>query len=253
MQIRKTHLAGALAALAGLLTANDAHAQVAVYTLGHADLGVGYDGGLEPHWHIHSGATVNGSVLGGDAEFEPDELLAYVPHPAIARPPGAAWDFLGTAVGGSVWYLPQGNTSGWPFLGIASEELISSDWTSLTLSLKSVSGPAGGHFSLWQTGQFGNPQVKMATSDGITSADSFQLAVGGHDHFNFGFTEPGIYYVGLEWNGNHVTDGPQSASGTFAFGVTVVPEPGETAALAALGLVGFALWRRRAIRGQASV
>lgn len=85
----------------------------------------------------------------------------------------------------------------------------------------------------------------MATSDGITGADSFSLVVGGHDHYNFGFTEKGVYYIELEWTGDHTTDGRVSGSGTFPFGVTVVPEPVETAALAALGLMGFALWRRR--------
>ncbi len=247
MQTQHIRLTGALCALAVSLASGSAHAALSVYTLGHADIGVGYltGIGLEPHWHVHAGATVNGSPLAADAEYEPTDLLAYVPPPSVPRPSGPAWNFLGNSAGAPVWFLPQGLDPAKPFLGIASEELDPADWNSLTLSLKSMTGPAGGHFSLWQTDTFGSPTVKMATSDGISGSDSFAMTVGGHDHYNYGFTAPGIYYVEFQWDGDHKTDGRFSATGTYAFGVTVVPEPGETAALAALGLAGFALWRRR--------
>lgn len=249
MHTLNIRLTGALGALAVALASGSAHAALSVYTLGHADIGVGYvtGTGLELHWHVHAGATVNGSPLAADAEFEPDELLAYVPNPSVPRPPGTQWDFLGNSTGDPLWFLPQGLDLTKPFLGIASEELVPAEWSSLKLSLIGMTGPAGGHFSLWQTGLFG-PEVKMATSDGITGVDSFSLVVGGHDHYNFGFTAPGIYEVEFRWDGVHTTDGPVSATGTYAFGVTVVPEPGETAALVALGLAGFALWRRRIAR-----
>lgn len=230
--------------LAVALTAFSAHA-IDVYTDGHADIGVAYDAGaLEPHWHLHSGAVVNGAPLGAEEEFAPSQLLAYVADPPIARPGGAQWDFLGTAAGNNIWFLPQNNTSGKPFLGIASEELDPADWNSLKLSLTGISGPAGGHFSLWQNGVFG-PEVKMATSDGITGADGFFQTVGGHDHYNFGFTTPGVYYLTFRWDGSHKNDGEVTASDTFAFGVTAVPEPAATAAGTALALAAFGLWRRR--------
>lgn len=227
---------------AGLLVP-DAPAAV-VYSKGHGDIGIAYEGGaFEPHWHLHAGAVVDGTPLGADDEFEPDALVALVPGPSIARPAGATWDFLGAAAGDPIWFLPQSADPGKPFLGIASEELNPTDWTSLTLSLVGISGPAGGHFSLWQSGLFG-PEVKFATSDGITGADSFSLIVGGHDHYNWGFTKPGDYELTLRWEGLHVTDGTISAEG--AFGFTVVPEPGAYAAVfGALALGGAWLQRRR--------
>lgn len=220
-----------------------------IYTAGHGDIGLAYeDGAFEPHWHLHSDAVVNGSPLGSDGEFEAHEVLAYVPNPSIARPAGSQWDFLGIAAGSPLWYLPQIEDSGKPFLGIASEELTGSEWSSLTISLVSVNGPAGGHFSLWQDGLFG-PNVYMTTSNGIDGTDLYAMTPGGHAHFNYGFTEPGIYDVTFQWNGMHTSDGLISASETFTFGVTAVPEPGEIGLAMALGLAGFLgvrQWRRRA-------
>lgn len=217
-----------------------------LYTSGHADIGVGYEAGaLDPHWHLHEGTAVNGVPLAAEAEYAPDGLLAYVPDPAIARPAGAQWDFLGTAAGSPLWFIPQAEDPSKPFLGIASEELLPAEWSSLRLALVSFSGPAGGEFSLWQADLFGTPVVRMATSDGVGAGDAFALTVGGHDHFNYGFTQPGEYAVTLKWDGVHQTDGPVTASATYGFTVQQVPEPG-TATLLVLGALGWlALGRRR--------
>jgi surface-anchored protein len=129
-------------------------------------------------------------------------------------------------------------------LGIASEELDPGDWSSLRLSLVQFSGPTGGQFSLWQADLFGNPDVKMTTSDGLGAGDSMLLTPGAHDHFNYGFTQPGVYDLTFQWKGVHKSEGAVAANGTYSFGVTAVPEPG-TNALLALGLVGLACWKRR--------
>lgn len=231
----------AVLAAAGLLA--PAVPAAVVYSAGHGDIGIAFESGvLEPHWHLHSGAVVDGTPLGADAEYEPGELVALVPGPAILRPAGASWDFLGVAAGDPVWFLPQSSDPGKPFLGIASEELDPDDWTSLTLSLVGFSGPVGGHFSLWQTDSFGVPAVKFATSDGVTGADSFSLIVGGHDHYNWGFTKPGLYELTFRWVGEHKL--VESAFADATFGFTVVPEPGTYAAVFGLLALGGA-WRHR--------
>lgn len=237
-------LAGLL--IAGALSSLTAGAQSFIYSEGHGDIGIAYEGGaFEPHWHLHAGAAVNSSPLSEDAEYAPGDALAYVPNPSVSRPAGAQWDFLGTAAGSPLWTLPQSNTAGKPFLGIASEELTASEWSSLTLSLVGLSGPSGGHFSLWQGDAFGSPVVKMASSDGFSGADTMSMIPGGHDHYFFGFTEPGVYQVTLKWDGTHTGDGAISATETFAFGVTAVPEPGEVGVAVALGLGGLAWFRNR--------
>lgn len=231
---------------AGALASMTAGAQSFIYTEGHGDIGVAYVGGaFEPHWHLHLGTVVNGSPLSEDTEYAPGEALAFVPSPSVNRPAGAQWDFLGTAAGNPLWMLPQSNQAGKPFLGIASEELVLSEWSSLTLSLVGVSGPSGGQFSLWQSDAFGSPVVKMASGDGITGADAMSMIPGGHDHYFYGFTQPGVYQVTLKWDGMHTGDGAVSATETFAFGVTVVPEPGEVGIAVAVGLGVLAWYRNR--------
>lgn len=237
--------------MVGAFAVHPAISQSFVYTSGHADIGVAYEGGaFEPHWHMHGDAVVNGAPLGVDSEFAPGDVLAFVPNPSISRPAGAQWDFLGTTAGSPLWFLPANNISGKPFLGIAAEELTPSEWSSLTLSLVGLSGPSGGQFSLWQTDAFGGPVVKMASSDGFSGADTMAVipGQGGHDHYFYGFTKAGVYQVTLKWDGEHTSDGSISATETFAFGVTVVPEPADVAWLAALGLAAFAWQRRRGSR-----
>lgn len=231
------------AALIATLAASRA---ASIYTADHGDLGIAYEGGaLEPHYHLGPAAIVDGSPVGNapdGMEFEPDELITFVAGPSVPRPGGAQWNFLGSPSGDPIWFLTQAEDPGKPFFGIASEELTPGDWTVLSLSLTAMNGPAGGHFSLYQTDGFGSPVVQFATSDGISGADSYNLIIGGHAHHNWAFTEPGIYELEFTVSGTHATDGFKTASATYTFGVTKVPEPGTTA----LGLLAAgALLRRR--------
>jgi surface-anchored protein len=217
-----------------------------VYTSGHGDIGVSYVGGsLRQHYHFDEDAVVGGLVPAVEA-FEPDALITFVAGPPVARPAGAQWNFMGAASGGALWFLPQAEDPQKPFLGIASEDLTASQWTSLTFSLTAINAPAGGSFSLYQTDGFGQPIVHLASADGITAADSHALTVGGHAHYNWVFTQPGMYALEFTFTGTHLTDGPKSASSTFTFGVTQVPEPGSAAfvALATTALLRRRRWRR---------
>ncbi len=228
-------------ALGLMLSASTASA--AVYSLGHADFGIGYDGGFELHHHVHNGSTVNGSAIIGDAEFAPGDLTVLVPFITENRPAGAQYDFLGVSAGIPVWTLPEIENVNKPFYGVGSEELDPLDFSGdLTLQLLSVvSAPSGGDFSLWQDNG-GSPVVLFATSDGVDGSDSFLLTTpGGHEHFNWSFTKPGIYQLEFQVSGNHLGDGFGSDTQTFTF--QAAPEPSK-AVFAGLGL-GFVFFRRR--------
>jgi len=227
-------------ALGLLLSASSASA--AVYSLGHADFGIGYDGGFELHHHIHDGSTVNGSAIVGDAEFAPGDLTVLVPFITENRPAGAQYDFLGVSAGIPVWTLPEVENVNKPFYGLGSEELDALDFTGqLSLQLLSVvSAPLGGDFSLWQDNG-GSPVVRFATSNGVDGSDSFLLTPGGHEHYNWSFTKAGTYELQFKVSGTHNIDGYGEDIQTFTF--EVVPEPSK-ALFAGVGF-GFVLFRRR--------
>lgn len=200
-------------------------------TTGHVDIGIAYEDGAFD-LHVHDEGT--------DIEYSPPDAILVVGAAAQTTTPAGLSALAST--GSSLWVLPKTQNTSLLFLGFGSEELTSSDWTgNLTLSLKSVSGP--GNFGIFDTGTFGEIQIKMNSADGIAAGDSLSLVPGSHGHFNITFTAPGDYTIGLEAAGTHVTDGAVN-SGTVNYSFTVVPEPEEYAALAAAGLVGFALWRR---------
>lgn len=227
-------------ALGLLLSAGSASA--AVFSLGHADFGIGYDGGFELHHHVHNGATVNGSAIVGDAEFAPGDLTVLVPFITENRPASALYDFLGVSAGIPVWTLPEIENVNKPFYGLGSEELDPLDFTGdLTLQLLSVvSAPSGGDFSLWQDNG-GSPIVRFATSNGVDGSDSFLITPGGHGHYNWSFTKAGTYELQFRVSGVHGVDGFGEDIQTFT--IQVVPEPSK-AIFAGLGL-GFVFFRRR--------
>ena len=236
----------------GLLILLPSAASAALFTSGHADVfAIGYEGGeLEPHIHAE-GATIDGMLIADD-EYEPGDITTVVPQSTFdywsnngGRPAGTAWDPIGVAAGESFWFLPQSNggpagaaTLGAPFAGIGTEELTPGDWTgNITITLDAVSGP--GHFSMYLDG--GVPFFAMSSADGIDGSDVISVAAGGHEHYNWAFTAPGIYDVDVTVRGEHVTDGSKEASATYQF--QVIPEP--STALLGLLSAGFLLRRRR--------
>ncbi len=220
-----------------------------VYLRGHGDIGVALEGtALRLHYHLGPNAIVDGSPVGNapdGREFEPNEQITFVPDPSIVRPLGSQWDFMGTTAGQPIWILPQTEDSNKPFLGFATEELVPADWSAITFSLTAITGPAGAQFSLFSVDALGNPNVRMASSDGISATDNFQIAPGSHGHFNLAFTQTGIYNLTLNATGIHRTLGFRQDTGTFTFAVSAVPEPSS---MLLLGASSLAVAFRRRIR-----
>lgn len=213
----------------------------AVYTEGHADLGVAYEDG-ELHFHFHGeGAVIDGQDV-EDQEYDPaDIIIQGASTSLLVLPEGFDLAGLGKSAGDSVWVLPWTQEPGLPFLGTASEELNPADWIGgITFTLGTIVSPSGsGHFAMWRYGVFGDVLLDMSS---LTGPGSVTTATGGHDHFNFGFTEPGEWEITLTASGTHVTDGFKSDTETFRF--QIVPEP-ASATLAAFGAIAILIRRRR--------
>lgn len=250
--------AATAAAVILALVADRASAYTYVYSAGHADIGLGAGSALDLHLHAHGGAVINGAPILADAEYSPADALIRVPQSTYdyivgigGRNSNPAWDPIGVAAGEPYWFLPFSNSGaagaaalGSPFLGIGAEDVDLGvfDGNKLYLRLIALSGSgpaAGGQFSAWIPG----PDFYMATSDGISPADEIEVSVGGHDHYAFGFTKPGIYEVTFEARGS-IGGNPVTDTATFNF--EVVPEPGTFALLGCAGaLLGAAVYRRR--------
>lgn len=241
-----------LAALACITFSTDSAFAQAVLDDEHVDIGIGYANDV---WDLHVHDESH------DVEYDPDDALLYIGalDPPVTQPTGSEWDFIGAGAGNPFCLLPTPQFPGLLFLGFAAEEVapgtfasyfeadprVSSTAPWIKMALVDVRGP--GQFSVWSTDAFGLPTAWMFSfANGITADDAVFILEGGHNDFNFGFTETGFYDVDFEASG-FLADGTPVNSGpvTYHFGVKVVPEPGA-GLLAGLAVIGVAVtWRRR--------
>jgi len=253
-------LAAAVLFLNGGLLAQAA----SVYSSGHGDIGVEFEDDEPNEFHVHAhvgaGAIVDGFPLLDEEEFHPEDVIIQVPTSSnIGRTAGvlggsfeaydftgAGFNFLGTGVGADLWVLmfdsADASFYGQPFMGLAAEEgIVPGNWSgSIQFAMTGFSGP--GNFSVL-SGAFSR---RWDTADTSFANDVINVGPGGHSHFYWAFTEPGLYEVEITVSGTHNTHGFVTGTDTFTF--QVVPEPSTIAmgALGAVGLVGFARRRRRA-------
>jgi surface-anchored protein len=177
----------------------------------------------------------SGTIASQQMRLDQADVRVPDTNPQSLVPGGAAYGFLGASAGSTLWWLPQTATVGKAFFGFGTYDLDPDDWVgNATWSMVAEQGP--GQVSLWQTVGFGTPVELFATSDGVTSADSFSQITGGHDHYNWGFTATGVYQVMIEALLTHVADAthgsPYVVTGTsvvtFLVGSdTAIPIPGD--------------------------
>lgn len=161
---------------------------------GHVDIGLALGGhdGHEDEWDLHVHDEEN------ESEYHPDEAQLFVGNQALVVREGSAadpmFDFLGVAVGESVYVLEQTENPNLIFLGIGAEEIESGSLLGgiARLQLVSVNGP--GEFSVWKSGAT-QPDLHMATSDGIDLGDFVTILEGSHAHYNFAFSKAGEYEI----------------------------------------------------------
>ena len=156
---------------------------------GHVDILPRYLGG-QWSWSVQTpGGTVaadGGYFPGVDGDFFADEGIRWL------RPEGEEWDVLGVGAEEAIWIFPEQIPAGyegvWPGLGDTQTGVFSS---AIRLTLAGVDGPAGGHFTMLDSGG-----ILMATSDGVTSADAFNKPQS-HSHVNWAFSKKGVWRVRL--------------------------------------------------------
>jgi surface-anchored protein len=147
-----------------------------------------------------------------ERELALDEVVIRgLPEALTEIPELEAFEFLGSA-GSSVYILPQEETEGLIFLGIAGDEIPLDVFSenNVSLSLTGVSGP--GDVFLYSVDPLGTPTVYFNSANGVDSSDMFPVSVGGHAHQNWAFSAPGVYEVMLQASGTLASDSSEALS-----------------------------------------
>lgn len=178
--------------------------EVNVLKKGEADIEVAYEGSALG-FHVHDEAA--------DVEFDPAHV-ALQARPATWQtvPGSAAFAFLGQP-GASLYVLPQEETEGVLFLGLAAAEVAQGVFANnkISIHLLRVTGP--GSVFYYEVDGFGAPTAFFNSANGIDAADVVTANAGAHKHRNWIFTAPGIYRVTLQ------------AKGTLAGGGDITSQP----------------------------
>lgn len=244
-------------AMLGLLCVPVAFASQPTYTGGHADMVAEYLTGpnrLELKLRFDGNSVFED---GSSLEFQivdPESVAIRVPDPPVLRESGsnlagAQWDFIGAPIDTEFWFLPQINDVDKPFLGIATDTLPFGEWSGpIEWSLREVLlAPPEGEVSLWQANLSGTPTPLYSSVDGIDAInDSFARSIGGHDHYGWGFTQPGVYHVVLGANATHTSAGMVDGVATYTFLVgddASLNQPGDYNSDGVVNLADYTVWR----------
>ncbi len=223
-------------------------------------LSIGHVDGFEVHYdpaaiapekplglHIHDDTT--------NTHYEPAEVILQVNQAAF----GSQGDVFTNALrlgwaSGNGWVLPSTQSesvdeNGDPamlFLGVASDGggVV---WTGnqFKISVISVGVNNPGDFAMYRfsgSGSFSNP---INTKNGVNSSDFLTVSsIGGHEHWNWAFSEAGEYTLDVQASGTLGGQTYLSAIETFTF--HVIPEP-SSGTLLLIGLAGWVPTRKRVV------
>lgn len=124
------------------------------------------------------------------------------------------------------WILPQTQNPNLLYLGVSAEGISPGTFDGpLTVSLKHLDGP--GYLMVWQATGPGQFSGRVNTRDGISAADSFTPIIGGHEHFNWGFSSTGVFTATFQVTGRRLGESTNiiSPECTFAFHVLPLSPP----------------------------
>ncbi|MFN0067394.1 MAG: choice-of-anchor M domain-containing protein [Limisphaerales bacterium] len=208
--------AAALVGLPGLVAPAAVETNRVFLVTEHVDLRVDYNPARanaltllardEDHRMDHPAAV---AVLVAEAEAE-------VTLPADIPPLGQAGDAL--------WVLPATQDPNLLYLGFSAERNPAGVFDGpLTVRLVGLDAP--GHFFLWQNTPSGDFLFQMNTRDGLGPDDAVEIPVGGHIHYNWGFTTNGIYRLTFQAGGRRVGETTNMVSEPTVFTFHVRPLP----------------------------
>ncbi len=202
----------------GLMTSLRAQSNFALLTREHTDLRILYQPGTS-------------NVLDFVARDE-DNRINYASNQVvlIAKEQSRVTLPAGTPFGNGgqpFWILPQSQNVNLLYLGVSAEGIPQGVFSGpLTVQLKAIDAP--GYFMVWQAVGPGLFNIRVNTRDGISVADAFTPIIGSHEHFNWGFSQPGVYCLTFQVTGRRANESTNLVSRECTFAFQVQPPPPAT-------------------------
>lgn len=210
---------------------------VTTFSSGHVDIfEVHYDSAVDPvefSLHVHDHET-------GD-HFAPADVILQVNESTLFSSPAG----LASILGASAYILPSSQESDMLYGGVSADGptgIFQNNRFSVRMISAGSANP--GNFVMYRFTGGGALQVGLQAIGSTLAVSEFSIPMGGHEHWNWGFSAPGVYT--FEFQGLGVKNADLSILDTpvelFTFQVIPEPSPGT---LLVLGGVGLGRFRRK--------
>jgi surface-anchored protein len=103
-----------------------------------------------------------------------------------------------------------------------------------------------GNFSMYRFSGAGALQVGLQSIGGSVSVNEVTIPIGGHEHWNWGFSAPGTYTFEFQGLGVKSADLSIFETSRELFTFNVIPEP-SSGSLLLIGLMGWFAARKRVV------
>jgi len=224
--------------LAGLILAGLPASAVTTLSDGHIDIfEVHYDSSVVPTdfaLHIHDHVT--------ETHFEAADVILQVNESSYFASPSGLVGVLGA----SSYILPASQEAGMLYGGISADGPLGV-FQNNRFRIQMVSAGSGnpGNFALYRFSGGGTLQVGLQSLGGSVSVNEVTVPIGGHEHWNWGFSAPGIYTFEFKGLGTKSVDLSILETAPEIFTFHVIPEPSSGALVLAGTAVVLALRRMR--------
>lgn len=211
----------------------------AVTTLssGHVDIfEVHYDSAVNPvkfALHVHDDE--------GGGHYEPADVILQVNESSLFSSPAG----LTSVLGATAYILPSTQESDMLYGGVSADGPIGifrNNRFSVRMVSAGLSNP--GNFVLYRFSGGGALQVGLQAIGRTLAVSEFTVPIGGHEHWNWGFSDPGIYTFEMKAVGVFNADLSVVETPIELFTFVVIPEP-TTHALLAMGWAVASVSRKR--------
>jgi surface-anchored protein len=183
--------------------------------------------------HIHDHVT--------ETHFEPGSVILQVNESSYFSSPSGLVGVLGA----SSYILPASQEGGMLYGGISADGPLGV-FQNNRFRIQMVSAGSGnpGNFALYRFSGGGTLQVGLQSLGGSVSVNEVTVPIGGHEHWNWGFSAPGIYTFEFKGLGTKSVDLSILETAPEIFTFHVIPEPSSGALVLAGTAVVLAAWRK---------